>query len=158
MSFTIVLLLMVLPVLAICVLAVYLGMSGIEDEKKARTKNRKSLENELIQNNLWKLVGADASTLDKVIRFLLENEWLRTRMSDEERMKKIALLREYKDAVRGSKKETKKVIWNYNPWSYKNCWETDFGKKDLWNDPLPFSELEAWMSNSPVGFAEPFKD
>jgi hypothetical protein len=121
MSLYIVLLLIALPVLAICALAIYLGMSGIEDEKKARIRNRKSLENELIQNGLWKLVGADAATLDKAIRFLLEDQRARARMSDDERMKKAALLSRYKSSLGEPEKKrytTKNGFGNWNRWGY----------------------------------------
>jgi hypothetical protein len=116
MSFTIVLLLIALPVLAICALAIYLGMSGIEDEKKARMENRKSLENELIQNGLWKLVGADVATLDRAIRFLLEDQRARARMRDDERMKKTALLSRYKSTLGEPEKKRYTTIKGFGNW------------------------------------------
>ena len=127
MSFTIVLLLIALPVLAVCALAMYLGMSGRENEKKARIKNRKSIENELIQNGLWKLVGADAATLDRTIRFLLEDQRARAKMSDEARMKKIALLSRYKSNLEERKRNgytTIKGFGNWYGWGYGwNEWD-----------------------------------
>jgi hypothetical protein len=102
MSFSVVLLLISLPVLAVCAFAMYMGMSGLEKKKEKRVKDRKALENELIWNGMWKLVGADPVTLDKAIRFLLEEQTARVGMSDEERIKKAGLLSGFKSTLRES--------------------------------------------------------
>ena len=105
MSFSLVLLLISLPVLAVCAFAMYMGMSGLEKKKEKRVKDRKALENELIRNGMWRLVGGDPVTLDKAIRFLLEDQRARAGMSDEERMKKAGLLSKYKSTLEEPDKE-----------------------------------------------------
>lgn len=141
MSFTIVIFLVVLPVLAICALAIYLGMGGIEHERKARKEKRKSIENELIWNGLWKLVGANAATLDKVICFLLEDQRVSARMSDEERMKKLALMREYRDVAREDKRRPKNTIpWRGAEW-----------KGEIWGDK-PIVGLDEPLNYDPQGW------
>ena len=142
---------MAIPVFVIAALAYYLGIKGIEDERKAKTRDRKALENELIWNGVWKLVGMDTLTLEKAIR-LLEDNRAKDRMPEEERLRKIGLLREYKVAVTNLNKRSRSN-WNYDMLHRKDNFE-----KDIWDDPLPMNELESWMSNSPVGFAHPFKD
>ena len=125
MGFNVVLLLISLPVLAVCAFAMYMSMSGLEKEKKEkRVNDRKTLENELIWNGMWKLVGADPITLDKAIHFLLEDQKARARMSDEERAKKIALLREYKSTLKESRENGYFTINELGNWNESNYYGT----------------------------------
>jgi hypothetical protein len=119
MSFSLVLLLISLPVLAVCALAIYMGMSGLEKKKEKRVKDRKALENQLIWNGMWRFVGADPVTLDKAIRFLLEDQRARVGMSDEERMKKAGMLSKYKSTLEEPEKKrytTNNRFGNWNEW------------------------------------------
>lgn len=117
MSANIVLILISLPVLAVCAFAMYMGMSGLEKKKEKSVKDRKALENQLIWNGMWRFVGADPVTLDKAIRFLLEDQRARVGMSDEERMKKAGLLREYRDTLlRETRRENKCATSGFKDW------------------------------------------
>lgn len=143
MSLNIVLLLISLPVLAVCAFAMYMGMSGLEKKKEKRVKDRKALENELIPNGLWKLVGADSVTLDKAIRFLLEDQRAKAVMSDEERMKKVGLLREYRSSLTGFKGMSRKNI------SWKDVkWE-----QEMWGNK-PIVGLDEPINYDPLGWIE----
>jgi hypothetical protein len=146
MSFSIVLLLISLPVLTVCAFAMYMGMSGLEKKKEKRVKDRKALENALISNGMWRLVGTDPVTLDKAIRFLLEDQRARAGMSDEERMKKAGLLKEYKNSVTGFKGMSRKNI------SWKDVeWEQDMsGNKPIvgLDEPINYDPL-GWIAGLP---------
>ena len=120
MSFIVVLFLISLPILAVCAFAIYMGMSGLEKKKEKRVKDRKAVENQLIRNGMWRFVGADPVSLDKAIRYLLEDQRARAGMSDEERMKKAGLLSKYKSTL---EKPEKKIYTSNNRFGNWNEWD-----------------------------------
>jgi len=136
MSFIVVLLLISLPVLAVCALAMYMGVSGLEKKKEKRVKDRKALENQLIWNGMWRLIGADLVTLDRAMRFFLEDQRARVGMNDEERMKKAGLLSKYKSTLEEPEKKrytTNNRFGNWNGWGYG--WNEEYSGPKVINPP-----------------------